>query len=467
MNSRRILIVEDDAPMREMLERALARRGFEAFGVRCADEALGWLGSSEADVVLTDLNMPGMNGLELCERIALNRPDVPVVVITAFGSMETAIAAIRAGAYDFVTKPFELDALGLVLERAVTHHRLRDEVRRLREVVDERTGSDVVVGESPALKKAWELIHRIADSDTTVLITGESGTGKEVAARAIHERSRRREAPFIPINLAAMPEALLESELFGHARGAFTDARSARTGLFVEANGGTLFLDEVGELPLALQPKLLRALQERKVRPVGGNAEVPFDVRIVAATNRDLEAAVEEGRFREDLFYRLNVVGIELPPLRARGNDVLLLAQRFLRHFADRSGKRVSGLSPQAAQRLLDYGWPGNVRELQNCIERAVALTRFEQLAVDDLPEKIQRYRSTQLMPEGVDESSVVTLEELERRYILRVLGALGGSRTLAARALGVDRKTLFRKLERWKQEGKLGADVADPDRSR
>ena len=453
--------------MREMLERALTRRGFEAFGVRGADEALGWLGSSDADVVLTDLNMPGMNGLELCERIALNRPDVPVVVITAFGSMETAIAAIRAGAYDFVTKPFELDALGLVLERAVTHHRLRDEVRRLREVVEERTGSDAVVGESPALKKAWELIHRIADSDTTVLITGESGTGKEVAARAIHERSRRQEAPFVPINLAAMPEALLESELFGHARGAFTDARSARTGLFVEANGGTLFLDEVGELPLALQPKLLRALQERKVRPVGGNAEVPFDVRIVAATNRDLEAAVEEGRFREDLFYRLNVVGLELPPLRARGNDVLLLAQRFLRQFADRSGKRVSGVSPQAAQRLLDYGWPGNVRELQNCIERAVALTRFEQLAVDDLPEKIQRYRATQLMPEGVDASSVVTLEELERRYILRVLGAMGGSRTLAARALGVDRKTLFRKLERWKQEGNFAADVPDPDRSR
>jgi DNA-binding NtrC family response regulator len=295
----------------------------------------------------------------------------------------------------------------------------------------------------------YELIDRVADSDTSVLITGESGTGKEVAARALHARGRRHSGPFVAINCAAMPEALLESELFGHVRGAFTDAKTSRSGLFVKADGGTLFLDEVGELPLTLQPKLLRALQERTVRPVGGEAEVAFDARIVAATNRDLELAVEEGRFREDLYYRLNVIGLELPPLRARGNDVLLLAQRFLEHFATRSGKRVVGLSPAVAQRLLAYSWPGNVRELQNCIERAVALTAYEQLTVEDLPDRIRDYRAPNPQTQSQDVSELVSLEEMERRYIQRVLETVGGSRTLASRILGVDRKTLYRKLGR------------------
>jgi transcriptional regulator with PAS, ATPase and Fis domain len=250
-----------------------------------------------------------------------------------------------------------------------------------------------------------------------------------------------------------MPEQLLESELFGHVKGAFTDARITRTGLFVQASGGTLFLDEVGELPLGLQPKLLRALQERKVRLLGSNEEVEFDARIVAATNRDLELAVEEGRFREDLYYRLNVINIELPPLRARGNDVLLLSQHFVEHFATRTGKRVLGLSPAAAQKLLAYSWPGNVRELQNCIERAVALTTFEQLTVEDLPERVRNYTAPQVLPEVADMSELVTLEEVERRYIHRVLEAVGGSRTLAARILGVDRKTLYRKLHRGGEE--------------
>ncbi len=326
---------------------------------------------------------------------------------------------------------------------------LREEVRRLRQALGEWGDEHGVVGESPVLRRVYELIDRVADSDTSVLITGESGTGKAVAARAQHTRSRRRAGPFVAINCAAMPEALLESELFGHEKGAFTDAKSARTGLFVQANGGTLFLDEVGELPLALQPKLLRALQERRVRPVGGAAEFPFDARIVTATNRDLELAVEEGRFREDLYYRLNVIGLELPPLRTRGNDVLLLAQRFLEHFGARGGKRVVGLTPAVAQRLLAYAWPGNVRELQNCIERAVALTNDEQLTVEDLPEHIRDYRPATAQAETINPAELVTLEEMERRYIQRVLDAVGGSRTLAARTLGVDRKTLYRKLGR------------------
>ncbi|NVJ28283.1 sigma-54-dependent Fis family transcriptional regulator [Myxococcus sp. AM011] len=445
----RVLMVEDEREMRAMLEKGLTRRGYTPVALASADEALARLAGEDFDVVLTDLRMPGMDGLALCERIVLNRPDIPVIVLTAFGSLETAVAAIRAGAYDFVTKPIDLDALVLVLERAVQHRALRDEVRRLRQQLGRQQDSGAVVGESPAMQQAYALIDRVADLDSTVLITGESGTGKEVAARAVHTRGRRSAGPFVALNCAAMPEALLESELFGHAKGAFTDAKATRTGLFVQANGGTLFLDEVGELPLTLQPKLLRALQERVVRPVGGDTEVPFDARIVAATNRDLELAVEEGRFREDLYYRLNVIGVELPPLRARGNDVLLLSQRFIEQFAARNNKRVVGLSPSAAQRLLAYGWPGNVRELQNCMERAVALTSFEQLTVDDLPERIRNYSQPKVVPENTDPSELVTLEELERRYIHRVLEAVGGSRTLAARILGVDRKTLYRKLER------------------
>jgi DNA-binding NtrC family response regulator len=445
----RVLVVEDEREMRAMLEKGLTRRGFTPVALPSADEALARLAGEDFDVVLTDLRMPGMDGLALCERIALNRPDIPVVVVTAFGSLETAVAAIRAGAYDFVTKPIDVDALVLVLERAVQHRALREEVRRLRQELGRRDDGGTVVGESLAMKQAYALIDRVADLDSTVLITGESGTGKEVAARAVHTRGRRKDGPFVALNCAAMPEALLESELFGHAKGAFTDAKAARTGLFVQAHGGTLFLDEVGELPLTLQPKLLRALQERVVRPLGGDTEVPFDARIVAATNRDLELAVAEGRFREDLYYRLNVIGVELPPLRARGNDVLALSQRFIEQFAARTGKRVVGLSPAAAQRLLTYGWPGNVRELQNCLERAVALTSFEELTVDDLPERVRNYSQPKAVPENTDPSELVTLEEVERRYIHRVLEAVGGSRTLAARVLGVDRKTLYRKLER------------------
>jgi two-component system response regulator HydG len=284
-----------------------------------------------------------------------------------------------------------------------------------------------------------------------VLINGESGTGKELVARALHEKSRRASGPFVAVNCAAMPEALLESELFGHAKGAFTDAKAARSGLFVQAHGGTLFLDEVGEMPLGLQPKLLRALQERVMRPVGGDREVSFDVRLVAATNRDLEGMVEENRFREDLYYRLNVVQMELPPLRSRGGDILLLAQHFIEHFAARADKRVTGLHEAVAERLMSYSWPGNVRELRNCIERAVAVTGAERLTVEDLPEKIRAYRASHVVVASGDPSELTTLEEVERRYILRVMEEVKGNKSLAAQILGLDRKTLYRKLDRIK----------------
>jgi two-component system response regulator HydG len=295
-----------------------------------------------------------------------------------------------------------------------------------------------------------ELLSRVATAEGTVVITGETGSGKELVARALHAASARSERPFVVLDCGAIPGTLLESELFGHARGAFTDARTERRGLLVQADGGTLFLDEIGELPLELQPKLLRALQERCVRPVGGDAEVSFDVRVVVATNRDLEAAVENGRFRRDLFFRLEVFHVAVPPLRSRGNDILLLAQRFLERVATRSDKRVVGISPSAAERLLSYPWPGNVRELQNCIERAVALTRFDQLVAEDLPERIRGHRAEHVLVESDDPLELVPLEEVERRYVLRVLEATGGNKTLAARVLGLDRKTLHRKLERF-----------------
>jgi two-component system, NtrC family, response regulator AtoC len=446
-----ILVVDDDASMCDTLQVGLEPRGYEVRWTTAPAEALDLVQSGDFEAVVTDLNMRGMNGLDLCERIAANRPELPVIVITAFGNLDTAVAAIRAGAYDFITKPLELEALVLALDRALSHGRLRAEVKRLREQLSDASSSlgfEELTGAGPAMRRVHELLQRIVDSDASVLITGESGTGKEVVARALHHRGRRKVGPFVAINCAALPETLLESELFGHARGAFTDARAARSGLFVQASGGTLFLDEIGELPLPLQPKLLRALQERKVRPLGGDAEVPFDVRLVTATNRDLETAVHEGRFREDLYFRVNVIHVPLPPLRARGGDILLLAQRFLGEYAARSGKQMAGLSPQAAERLLAYAWPGNVRELENCIERAVALAQHDHVLPDDLPEKIRAYRRSHVLVASDDPAELVPLEEVERRYILRVMEAVGGNKSQAAQVLGLGRKTLYRKLE-------------------
>jgi DNA-binding NtrC family response regulator len=442
-----ILIVDDDPNMCQLIEKDLRRRGMEARWCTSGAEAFATLEQDRFDAVLTDLQMPGMSGLELCERVVANRPDVPVVVITAFGSLESAVAAMRAGAYDFVTKPIEMDILALAIERAVQHRSLREQVRRLSEEVERSRGDDDFIGESAPMRAVYDQIARVADSEASVLLCGESGTGKELAARALHRRSRRANGPFLAVNCAALPETLLESELFGHAKGAFTDARQARKGLFLQAEGGTLLLDEIGEIPPPLQPKLLRALEERRVRPVGGDHEVPFDVRLVAATNRDLQDAVKEGRFREDLFFRINVIQLELPPLRARGTDVLLLAQHFVDTFAQRSGKAVKGLSRAVAERLLSYHWPGNVRELRNAIEAAVALTRYEEIAVEDLPERIRAYRSSHVLVESENPTELVALGEVERRYILHVLRSAGGNKTLAARILGVGRKTLYRKL--------------------
>jgi DNA-binding NtrC family response regulator len=447
--STRVLLVDDDVSLAETLEIGLRKRGYEVTTRASAEDAQGLVMSEDFDVVVTDLNMRHVNGIELCERIVANRADVPVIVLTAFGSLDTAVSAIRAGAYDFISKPVELEALAIAVDRAARHRQLGEEVKRLRREIEGAPRFDELTGDTPPMKAVFELIDRVSDSDVTVLVTGESGTGKEVVARALHRRGRRKTGPFVAINCAAMPEALLESELFGHARGAFTDAKTSQQGLFAQANHGTILLDEIGDMPLGLQPKLLRVLQERVVRPLGGNAELPIDVRVIAATHRDLESAIEEGRFREDLFYRINVVNIQMPPLRARGGDILPLAQRFVGEFARRSRKEVTGIAPAAAERLLTYAWPGNVRELQNCMERAVALARFEQIGVDDLPEKIRDYRRSHVLVASDDPSELVPMEEVERRYVMRVMEAVGNNKTAAARILGIDRKRLYRWIER------------------
>jgi DNA-binding NtrC family response regulator len=389
----RVLVVDDDKAMAEMLVTALQSNTLAAEYVTSGLAALDRLTGPDQetiDLIVTDVRMgKGMSGIDLCARVHGEFPDIPVIVITAFGSMETAIAAIRAGAYDFVPKPFDPDELLLRARRAIEARSLRQEIRKLREARGRALSFGNMIGSSPEMERVFALIDRVAQSSATVLITGETGTGKELAARAIHERSRRAHGPFVAVNCAAIPENLLESELFGHTRGAFTDARAARTGLFVRANGGTLFLDEVAELPKPMQAKLLRAMQERAVRPVGADTETPFDARVIAATNRDLQSAVSDGTFREDLYFRLNVLEVHLPPLRARGNDVLALAQHFIARIAERDQRNVVGISTECARLLLEYSWPGNVRELFNVIERAVALAQHDHLVPADLPDRI------------------------------------------------------------------------------
>ncbi|MCD6187110.1 MAG: sigma-54-dependent Fis family transcriptional regulator [Desulfuromusa sp.] len=445
----KILVIDDDRALCELLEEDLSRRGHSVWTALKVVDAREILHQQDIDIVLTDLNMPEISGIEFCAEIQSNRPDLPVVIMTAFGSLETAIAALRAGAYDFVTKPVDLDLLSISLDRALQHRHLQEKVRLLKNQVRQQRSDDEMLGESPVFQEVKQQIMRIANLDTSVFICGESGTGKELVARALHQQSHRCEEPFIAINCAALPENLLESELFGHVRGAFTDARETRKGLFVEASGGTLLLDEVAELPLALQPKLLRVLEDHKVRPLGGSKEIDCDVRVLASSHQDLAAAVAAGQFRSDLFYRLNVIQLELPPLRDRGNDILLLAFRFIEQLSQRFNKSVTGLAQPAAACLLAYHWPGNVRELRNVIERALAFTDHDQLIMEDFPEQIRRPNGGVSLPASlVATGDILPLEEMERRYIRQVLDQLNDNRTLAARLLGVDRKTLYRKLK-------------------
>jgi DNA-binding NtrC family response regulator len=444
-----LLVVDDEPDEGQLLADVLRRKGVGATTVETAEEALDLLGRKPFAAVVADVNLGGgMSGLQLCERVREVSPETPVIVVTGARDMDTAIGAIRAGAYDFVTKPIAPDVLMIAVERAAEHGQLRTEVRRLR--VEAEAGKPIngILGGSPALRDVVDLIRRVADSDATVLVTGESGTGKELISRAVHDLGPRKDKPFVAINCAAVPAGLIESELFGHIKGAFTDAKRSRPGLFAQAAGGTVFLDEIGEMPMEMQPKLLRVLQERKVRPVGAEEELPVECRVVCATNRDLEAEVEAGRFREDLFYRVNVVGIRVPPLRERGSDILVLANHFLARVAERTGKPKHGISPEASRLMLDYDWPGNVRELENCVERAVALCRGNEITPSELPEKVRVFQPTRMVVGGDDPSDLITLDEMEQRYVRKVLAALNGNKSQAARVLGIDRRSLYRRLE-------------------
>jgi DNA-binding NtrC family response regulator len=439
----RILVVDDEPVEMALIQMTLEKAGHAVVALTSPKEAVERVAVNDFDLVLTDLMMPELSGLEVCERVLGARSDMRVIVVTGHGSMETAIEAMRVGAYDFLTKPIEPDALNLVVARAVKERRVSTEVRRLERGIDNGSASSVF-GTNAAMRSVQDLIARIATSSATVLISGETGTGKERVARALHEASGRPGA-FVALNCAAVPANLLESELFGHARGAYTDAHSKRDGLFVEADGGTIFLDEIADMPLDIQPKLLRAIQERKVRPIGANAEVEFDARLVTATNRNLEDDIAEKRFRKDLYYRINVINVDLPPLRQRG-DVIELATYFLAQLAKRTGRPCLRLGHAAAQKLLEYGWPGNVRELENCMERAVVIARFEEITVEDLPEKVQAYRANHVVISD-HATEVLSMDEVERRYVIRVLALANGNKARAARMLGFDRRTLYRKL--------------------
>jgi DNA-binding NtrC family response regulator len=441
-----ILVVDDDADMRELAYDMLKDRGHLVTTAGSGEEALKRLAEEDYAVVVTDLRMKGMQGNELLAEIKRRSPDVNVILMTAFGSVETAVDAMTHGASDYLTKPVKKDELIRVVERVIREAALRREVSRLRKEVRKEYSFHQILGKSKAIQAVFDLIRRVADSPTNVLITGESGTGKELVAKAIHYNSERKDAPFVPVNCAAIPEQLLESELFGHMRGSFTDAKMDKRGLFEEAQKGTLFLDEISELPIMLQAKLLRAIQEREIRRVGATRPIPVDVRIIAATNLNLADEVKAKRFRDDLYYRLNVVEIRLPPLRERREDIPLLVDAFLKKCGDARRKEVKGVSEAALAMLMDYAWPGNVRELENVIERAVTLSRSEKIVPEDLPPAVQGSRGDRRVLDEAAERTL-SLAAMEKEYILKILDKMGGNKYQAAQALGIDRKTLYRKL--------------------
>jgi DNA-binding NtrC family response regulator len=452
-----ILVVEDDAAMRELLTEELSDAGFTVQSAGSAAAGLEIARSARFDLVVTDLRMPEMDGFDLIRGV-MAIPDPPhVVMITAFGSIDTAIRAVKLGAYDYITKPFEIEELLLVADKALGERSLRSRVARLQREVETTYGFGSIIAKSQSMRDVVSLVQRIAASTASVLVTGESGTGKELIARAIHYNSTRATGPFVGVNLAAVPEGLIESELFGHKKGAFTDARSDKPGLFVEADAGTIFLDEIGELALPLQAKLLRVLQEHEVRPLGATKNTRVDVRVVAATNKKLEEMLADGSFREDLYYRLNVIHLDLPPLRSRPEDIVPLAEHILGTLgAKQTPTRRMRLSPEAQHLLLAYHWPGNVRELMNVLERGVALCQGELIAEDDLPPHVRERRPADFL--GAAVARRMTLAELEREFIERVLEDEAGNKTRAAQRLGLDRKTLYRKLDEYaKQDGKDG----------
>jgi two-component system response regulator PilR (NtrC family) len=448
----RILVADDERSMREFLEILLSKDGHEVFVAESAPKALAVAAEQEVDLVITDLRMGQTSGLDVLAGIKKTKPEIEVIMITAFATAENAIQAMKLGAYDYIVKPFKVDELNVVIQKALEKRALVAENRELKSKLEGKEKFVELIGRSQAMREVFSVVEKVAPTRTTVLITGESGVGKELVARALHTKSTRAPGPFVAVNCGAIPEGLLESELFGHVKGAFTGASSAKSGLFQVASTGTLFLDEIGELPLQLQVKLLRALQDRRVKPVGGVEDVEIDARIVAATNRDLQAEVKAGRFREDLFYRLNVIQVKVPPLRERREDVLLLADHFLRKFSREHGRPNLSFSRAALAALTDYPFPGNVRELENAIERGVTLAEGDVVDLDDLPASMRAARAPLAAPVseiGPSFDLQKYLDDIERQYLERALAQANGVKLEAARLLGLTFRSFRYRLKK------------------
>ena len=461
MQAARIIVVDDDAVARELLADALKKEGYDVEAFASGEEAIARGRQGRVDLVLTDIRMGAVDGLTVLREFKRLSPDTAIVVLTAFGSLEGAIEAIKQGAYDYLAKPFKKEEIKIVVQRSLDHCRLVRENARFREELKGKDDWSPLVGSSPAMLEVYKLVARVSEGKSTVLLQGESGTGKELIARAIHANSPRRVKPFVPVNCGALPDTLLESEMFGYEKGAFTGAVGTKTGLLESASGGTLFLDEVGELGQALQVKLLRVMQDHEVRRVGGTSSIKVDVRIIAATNRDLEQLVREGKFRDDLFYRLNVVRITLPSLKERQEDIPMLAHHFLQKCGAGATRTVRGFHPDTLALLTQYRWPGNVRELENAIERAVSLSHGPLLTPDDLPAAIRQAGASSDQRVEVPETGgevCLTLEEVEKRHLIRVLKETKGNKVKAAKILGIDRRTLYRMAERFGLD--LGEDA-------
>jgi two-component system, NtrC family, response regulator HydG len=451
-----ILVVDDDIGHLTMLQTLIASWGYRVETLTDGSAAVQRVESGPVDLILMDVRMTAMSGIEALKRIKAYNPSIPIIIMTAYSSVSSAVEALKAGAYDYLIKPLDFEALKLGVERAREHAGLKAENRQLKARLGTAFHADSIIGQSAAMKSMTDMLAMIAPSDATVMITGESGTGKELIARSIHFNSPRKDKPLVVVNCAAITETLLESELFGHEKGAFTGADRKRDGRFQQAHGGTLFLDEIGETSAAMQVKLLRAIQEREIQPVGGTQTFHVDVRIIAATNRDLAHQVQQGLFREDLFYRLNVVALEVPPLRRRLEDIPLLAQHFLNRFAEKNRKTIKGFSPQAMDMLIKHDWPGNVRELENAVERAVILMTGEFITEKHLPLSIvqshgsSRQNPAHALASGIAPEDTPSLDEIEREFILSTLKAAGGNKSEAARRLGITRKTLHNKLKQY-----------------
>lgn len=444
MTPENVLIVEDEELMRSILRQLIEGEGYRVFTADSAESALAVFSSNRIDVTLTDIKMSGRDGLALLDQIKAADEEAIVIIMTAYSSVDTAVAALRKGAYDYITKPFVNDDLIQTVRNALSHRRLFQENRYLRRELRRQRADAEIIGQSEAIRALFDLVEKVSSTSANVLIEGESGTGKELVARAIHFQSDRADKPFLAINCGALPESLLESELFGHVKGSFTGAVADKIGYFRSAAGGTLFLDEVGDMPPALQVKLLRALQEREVTPIGSSVPVRFDARIIAATNKRLETEMAEGRFREDLYYRLNVVEIDVPPLRERREDIPVLVEHFISSSARRQGIVEKEVSPAAKELFNNYDWPGNVRELEHVIERALILSG-DQIDVNDLPVKLTGNTFS-----AAGDDKFKSLDQVEREYILEVLESVSQDKAVAAKILGIDLSTLYRKLKRY-----------------